>query len=124
MKLLVSFLILLFISCERNSHLSEEILHVSKEHNFPYAKTLEKAKSGDPASIELMIRFYDKTDAGFSFSHSFYMYEILESIGDEKFSNILSKQDKKLIKWNLGWLKDRNNSLYQKYPALKKLIKN
>ncbi|MCM8539302.1 MAG: hypothetical protein NE328_03435 [Lentisphaeraceae bacterium] len=121
MKSIIIILCVIITSCDSDSHLTEEIIFAAKENNFPYSDTLKKAKSGDASSIEAMMKFYKKTDAGSSFSHSVYMYEILHNVGEEKFFNILSKQDRKIINWNLNWLQDRNHKLYKDYPKLKKL---
>ena len=121
MKIILTIFLYITISCNDNSNLSIEIRSVADDLNFPYAKVLEKAKAGDLSSIEVMARFYEKTDAGSSFSHSKNMYEILRAVGDEEFYHALSTQNKKTIKLNLDWLQDRNHNLYQVYPKLKKL---
>lgn len=121
MKLILITILILTVACDKNKSLTKEITQVAKENNFPYSTVLKKAKDGNELSIEIMIQFYEKTDTSSAFSHSVYMYEVLESVGEETFLKVLLKQNSKLIKWTLGWLQDRNSNLYQDYPKLKEL---
>jgi hypothetical protein len=69
-----------------------DLVDSATERGIDYPATVKRARRGDPTSLETLFRHTPHTDGSGAQSHSFVLRQLLERLGDQKFSGPLQRQ--------------------------------
>jgi hypothetical protein len=73
-----------------------DLVYSAKQRGIDYPATVARARGGDTAAMTILFRHTPPTDGSAADSHCVVLRQLLELLGDQKFSGVLRREPRDL----------------------------